>query len=69
MKYISSSRHDFNAICNRNEGKNNVMLCKILKSGKPGKPTAYELYGNEKTAQDVIARMEKLNPGKKWVEA
>lgn len=67
MKYISS--HDFSAICNRNKNKRSVMLCRILKSGKPGKPTAYELYGKEKTAQDVIARMEKLNPGKKWVEA
>lgn len=67
MKRIS--RHDFSTICNLNKDKNNVMLCKILKSGKPGKPNSYKLYGNEKTAQDVIARLEQLNPGNKWIEA
>lgn len=49
--------------------KKGVMLSKITKAGTPGNPSLYEFYGSEKTAEDVIARMEKLNPGSKWVEA
>ena len=48
--------------------KKGVMLSQILKSGKPGKPRLYETVGHETTA-DVIDRLEKLNPGYKWVEA
>ena len=46
-----------------------ITLCKILKSGKLGKPQEYELYGSEKTAEDVISRMERNNPGNRWVKA
>lgn len=48
--------------------KKGVMLSQILKSGKPGKPRLYETVGHE-TAADVIDRLEKLNPGYKWIEA
>ncbi len=48
--------------------KKGVMLSQILKSGKSGKPRLYETVGHE-TAADVIDRLEKLNPGYKWVEA
>ena len=53
---------------NRRE-KRIVELRKIRKDGTPGKATKYEKTGREQTAQDVIERMEKLNPGCKWIEA
>lgn len=46
-----------------------VTLARILKSGKPGKPREYDLFGCEKTAKDVIARLERNNPGDHWVKA
>ena len=74
MMYVTKSTSaDFKAILNRRsnstKSKQTVTLSRILKNGKPGKPNVYELYGCEKTAQDVIARLEKNNPGCKWVEA
>ena len=57
---------------NRRENRlnsNGVRLCRILKNGKPGKPTLYEKLSGEQTAADVIARLESLNPGSKWTEA
>ncbi len=46
-----------------------VTLSRVLKSGKTGKPQEYKLYGAEKTAEEVISRLEALNPGSHWVEA
>lgn len=43
-----------------------AMLCRILKSGKPGKPQFYKAYG-EKTAEEIIKRLESNNPGSRWV--
>lgn len=61
---------EFRAIMDRRHGASSgVMLSRILKSGKPGKATFYQFYGSESTAQDVIDRMEKNNPGNKWIEA
>ena len=51
------------------KSRKGAMLCKILKSGKPGKPILFEFYGCEATAQDVIDRLEKLNPETKWIAA
>lgn len=33
------------------------------------KPTCYQLVGTEKNAQDIIARLEELNPGKSFIAA
>ena len=46
-----------------------VTLRRIRKDGTPGKPQTYERMGGEKTARDVINRLEDLNPGTKWIEA
>lgn len=49
--------------------KNGVYLYPIRKDGsKYSKPIFYKFYGDEKTAEDVIARLEELNPGKKFVK-
>ena len=70
MKYVTKSTNtEFNAIMARRSNPKGVMLCRILKSGKPGKPSFNQFYGGEKTAQEVIARLEKNNPGQHWVEA
>lgn len=72
MKYVTKSTNtEFNAIMSRrsNHNPDTVALCKVLKSGKPGKPVQYKMYGNEKTAADVIARLEKNNPGSYWLVA
>lgn len=71
MMYVTKNTSaDFNAILNRrSKSKRTVTLSRILKNGKLGKPTSYDLYGSEKNAQDVIARLESNNPGSKWVEA
>ena len=53
---------------NRRESRM-VELRRICKNGQPGAVRKYERYGSEKTAQDVIDRLEKLNPGTKWIEA
>lgn len=57
------------ALMDRRSNPRTVTLSKILKSGKPGKPQTYTLYGTEKTAQEVISRLERYNPGCHWVEA
>jgi hypothetical protein len=31
-----------------------------------GKPVGHHLLGDEKTAEDVIRRLVKLNPGSEW---
>ena len=49
--------------------KRMVTLRRIKKDGTPGAPTQYERHSGEKTAQDVINRLQGLNPGKTWVEA
>lgn len=70
MKYVTKSMNtEFNAIMNRRSNPKTVTLCKILKSGKPGKPFEATLYGSEKTAEEAIARLEKNNPGQHWVKA
>ena len=71
MKYVTKSTNtEFMAILARRQGTpNGVMLSRILKSGKPGKPTFYKMYGNEKSADDVIKRLESNNPGDVWVVA
>lgn len=70
MKYVTKSMNtEFQAIMSRRSNPKTVTICKILKSGKPGKPYQTELYGSEKTASDVISRLEKNNPGQHWVEA
>lgn len=70
MKYVTKSTNtEFNAIMARRSNPKGVMLSRILKSGKAGKPAFYRFYGNESTAQDVINRMESNNPGDHWVEA
>lgn len=43
-----------------------VTLQRKLKSGGWGKPREYEFYGCEKTAEDVIARLEEYNPNDTW---
>jgi len=67
---MKSTNTEFQAIMRRRAGTpKGVMLSRILKSGKPGKPTFYQFFGCESTAQDVIKRMESNNPGHRWVEA
>lgn len=70
MKYVTKSTNtEFKAILARRSNIEGVMLSRILKSGKPGKPQFYQFYGGEKTAQEVIERMQNNNPGNTWVEA
>ena len=70
MKYATKSTNtEFKAIMARRSNPEGVMLSRILKSGKPGKPQFYRFYGGEKTAQEVIERMQSNNPGTIWVEA
>lgn len=70
MKYVTKSTNtEFMAIMARRSNPKGVMLCRILKSGKLGKPQFNQFYGGEKTAQEVITRLEKNNPGQHWVEA
>lgn len=70
MKYVTKSTNtEFKAILARRSNPKGVMLSRLLKSGKPGRPQFYQLYGGEKTAQEVIERMQNNNPGDIWVEA
>ena len=72
MKYVTRNTSvEFYALQARrsSKAKKTVTLCRILKSGKPGKPREYDLFWSEKTAADVIARLESYNPGDRWVEA
>lgn len=70
MKYVTKSTNtEFKAIMARRSNPKGVMLSRLLKSGKPGKPQFYQFYGGEKTAQEVIERMQNNNPGDIWVEA
>lgn len=63
-------KYQFEAIYNRRKGTpRGYMLSYICKNGKPGKPTFHEAFGVEKCAEDVIARLEKNNPGSHWVVA
>ena len=62
-------RYQFQAIAERRSKPNKVELRRILKSGKPGAVRTYERHGGEKTPEDVIERLERLNPGTKWVIA
>lgn len=66
MKY---SNNDFHAILARRRSNiKGVMLSRILKSGKPGKPSFYQFFGCEHSVEDVIRRMERNNPGQTYVE-
>lgn len=66
MKY---SNNDFHAILARRRSNiKGVMISRILKSGKPGKPQFYEFFGCEHSVEDVIRRMERNNPGQTYVE-
>lgn len=66
MKY---SNNDFHAIlARRRPNIKGVMLSRILKSGKPGKPSFYQFFGCEHSVEDVIRRMERNNPGQTYVE-
>lgn len=47
------------------EHKKTVTLQRKLKSGKWGKPMEYDMRNN-KTAEEVIARLESNNPGDTW---
>lgn len=69
LNYIP--KYQFQAICERrNSNKKGVMLRYITKKGTPSKNASFhEFYGLEKTAQDVINRLEELNPGRKFIEA
>lgn len=70
MKYVTKSMNiEFRAIMNKRINKNSVVLCKVLKNGKLGSPIHYEMFGNEKTAEDVIKRLEVNNNGSKWIKA
>lgn len=71
MKYVNSKQQALsNAYFASKKSKvKGFYLSRILKSGKPGKPSLYETYGREKSAQDVIDRLERLNPGDHWVIA
>ena len=71
MKYVTKSTNsEFHAImAKRHNSKNDVQLRPILKSGKPGAVRTYKMFGAEKTAQDVIDRLMRLNPGCAWVQA
>lgn len=70
MKYVTKSTNtEFHAIMARRSNPTGFMLSRILKSGKPGKPRFYTSFGCEKTAQDVINRLMRNNPGDVWVEA
>lgn len=64
----SGNKYKFNAIVGRGSNNEAVVLSKVLKNGKLGKPMSYLLFGSERTAEDVIARLEKNNPGCKWIE-
>ena len=61
--------YKFQAIMERRSSVKTVSLRRILKSGKPGAAIEYRLYGAEKTAEDVIKRLEGNNPGDHWIEA
>lgn len=68
MKYVTKNMNtEFRAIINRRTAGNKVVISYICKNGKLSKPHTYDLYGNEKTAEDVIARLKRLNPGTEYV--
>lgn len=70
MKYVTKSTNtEFKTIMDRRSNLKGVMLSRLLKSGKLGKPQFYQFYGGEKTAQEVIERLQKNNPSNTWVEA
>ena len=69
MKYVTKSMNpEFQAIMSRHR-PTTVTLRRVLKSGKLGKPFEAPLFGSETTAEDVIARLERNNPGSTWVKA
>lgn len=62
------SKEIYKAVIGRcKSSKSMVVLCKVLKNGSLGKPIVYEMFGKEKTSQDVIERLERLNPGSHWI--
>lgn len=70
MKYVTKSMNtEFRAIMDRLTAGNKVAISKICKNGKPGKPHPYDRHGSEKTVEDVIARLKRLNPGIEYVAA
>lgn len=70
MKYVAkSTNQEFLALMERRSTKKGAFLCRIKKDGTPGKATYYEYYGAEKTPEDAIARLQKLNPGNRWILA
>lgn len=71
MKYVNTKQQALSSayMASKSGRKGGFELCKICKNGKPGKPKFYETFGSEKTAQDVIDRLQKLNAGCQWVEA
>ena len=67
---MKSTNTEFQAIMKRRAGTpKGAMISRILKSGKPGKPFFVAYLWNEKTAQDVVKRLEGLNPNTKYIEA
>lgn len=47
-----------------------AFIYSVKKNGEPyAKPTWHEFVGTEKNAQDIIARLEELNPGKSFIAA
>ena len=71
MKSLNNiPKYQFEAICERRAGQpKGFMLCKILKSGKLGKPQFHKAFHNENTAEELIANLEEMNQGQHWVVA
>lgn len=70
MKYVTKSTNvEFRAIMDRRSNKKFVSISYIKKNGEPSKPRDYQLYGGEKTVEDVIARLTRNNPDTVFVAA
>lgn len=69
-RLMKSTNTEFYAIMDRRAGTpNGAMISRITKTGKPGKPAFFRFFGTETTAQEVIIRLERNNPGQKYIEA
>lgn len=66
MKVTNST---FGQLMANRKATRTVTLRRIRKDGTLGAPKQYERFGNEETAQNVIDRLQKLNPGTTWIEA
>lgn len=67
---MKSTNAEFHAIMARRAGTpKGAMISRITKTGEPGKPAFFRFFGTETTAQEVIIRLERNNPGQKYIEA